>query len=71
MLGQPQPDAMEKQQSIREAPSRKETTEVQQHPRPRSGVGAASALKALRQLEQSYEWASRDTEDGRAASEPN
>jgi hypothetical protein len=64
---------MEKQQPIREAPSRKEVCKalLQQNSRPRSGVGAASALKALRQLEQYYEWASRETEDGRAVSEPS
>jgi hypothetical protein len=53
---------MEKQQSLREAPTRKERADSQQT-RPRSGNGAASALDSLRQLERSYEWANREIEE--------
>jgi hypothetical protein len=53
---------MEKQQSLREAPTRKERAGSQQT-RPRSGKGAASALDSLCQLERSYEWANREIEE--------
>jgi hypothetical protein len=59
---------MEKQQSLREALTREERADSQQT-RPRSGKGAASALDSLRQLERSYEWATREIEEAFEADE--